>query len=72
MSIARSDGNQDEKLTISACDPSDIDGQIALLEKYKRSKLDILGRLPEHLASLVLYDLSLRDALSIRLVSAPL
>jgi hypothetical protein len=56
----------------SACDPSDIDGQIALLEKYKRSKLDILGRLHGHLASRVLYDLTVRDILSARLVSVPL
>lgn len=56
----------------SACDPSDIDGQITLLEKYKRSKLDILGRLPGHLASRVLYDLPVRDILSARLVSVPL
>lgn len=52
-----------------ACYPSDIDAQIRLLEKYKRSKWDIIGRLPDRLATKVLLHLKLPDVGRLRLVS---
>lgn len=54
---------------IAACHPSDIDAQIKLLKKYKTSKLDILGRLPDALASRVLAELKVSEVLDMRLVS---
>lgn len=51
-----------------ACDPSDIDAQIVLLEKYKRTRFDILGRLTPELAVQVMLNLQLNDILNLRLV----
>jgi len=51
-----------------ACDPSDIDAQIAALERYKRSRFDILGRLGPKLAVAVMANLQLDDVLNLRLV----
>jgi pyrimidine and pyridine-specific 5'-nucleotidase len=53
---------------MSACDPSDIDAQIAALEKYKRTRFDILGRLGRKLAVVVMGNLQLDDILNLRLV----
>jgi pyrimidine and pyridine-specific 5'-nucleotidase len=53
---------------MSACDPSDIDAQIAALEKYKRTRFDILGRLGPKLAVGVMGNLQLDDILNLRLV----
>jgi hypothetical protein len=54
---------------MEACRPSDIDGQIALLEKYKRTRFDILGNLDDGLASKVLEHISIPDLLGLRLAS---
>jgi pyrimidine and pyridine-specific 5'-nucleotidase len=51
-----------------ACDPSDIDAQIAALEKYKRTRFDILGKLEPKLAVLVMGNLHVDDILNLRLV----
>lgn len=51
-----------------ACDPSDIDAQIAALMRYKRSRFDILGRLGPELAVAVMANLQLDDVLNLRLV----
>ena len=53
---------------MSACDPSDIDAQIAALEKYKRTRFDILGKLEPKLAVLVMGNLDVNDILNLRLV----
>jgi len=53
---------------MSACDPSDIDAQIAALEKYKRTRFDILGRLGPMLAVVVMGNLDVNDILNLRLV----
>ncbi|WWD16533.1 hypothetical protein CI109_100960 [Kwoniella shandongensis] len=52
-----------------ACHPSDIDAQIAILEKYRRSRHDLLGRLDEKLAMKVLNMLGVEQVLNLRLVS---
>ena len=52
-----------------ACDPSDITAQIAALEKYKRSRSDILGRIGARLAVQVMGNLGVDDILSLRLAS---
>jgi hypothetical protein len=54
---------------MKACRPSDIDGEIALLEKYKRTRFDILGNLDVGLASKVLEHVGIPDLLGLRLAS---
>lgn len=56
-------------LSVTACNPSDVAAQIALLEKYKRTRFDILGRLETDLAILVMSRLAVPDILNLRLVS---
>jgi len=55
-----------------ACQPSDIDAQIALLEKYQRSRLDILGRLPNCLAQRIMLEFEVPQLLRLRLVGGPI
>ncbi|KAK4688067.1 hypothetical protein P7C73_g2033, partial [Tremellales sp. Uapishka_1] len=52
-----------------ACNPSDIATQIAILKKYRRSRLDILGRLDNELVVKVLALLEVKEILQLRLVS---
>lgn len=54
---------------IVACHPSDIDAQIKILERCKRSKMDILCRLPDHIATRVLVEVDIPDVLVLRSVS---
>ncbi|WVQ83632.1 hypothetical protein IAT38_005773 [Cryptococcus sp. DSM 104549] len=52
-----------------ACHPSDINTQIAILEKYRRSRYDILNRLPEPLVLRILSLLDVKDILNLRVVA---
>lgn len=55
-----------------ACQASDIDAQIALLQKYKRSRLDILGRLPNCLAQRIMLGFEVPQMLRLKLVGGPI
>ncbi|ORX33682.1 WD40-repeat-containing domain protein [Kockovaella imperatae] len=54
---------------VASCHPSDVDAQIALLQKYKKSTGDILGRLGDNVSARILSYLDLSDIMHIRLVS---
>ncbi|WRT65681.1 uncharacterized protein IL334_002626 [Kwoniella shivajii] len=56
-------------LVVESCHPSDISAQIALLEKYRRSRFDILSRLDEGILVDVLGLLEVEDILQLRKVS---
>ncbi|OCF74968.1 hypothetical protein I204_03815 [Kwoniella mangroviensis CBS 8886] len=56
-------------LVAEACHPSDINAQIAILEKYRRSRFDILSRTDEALQVRILGLLDVKDILTLRTVS---
>ena len=58
-----------DELIYPACDPSDITAQIVALEKYKRSRFDILDRIGPKLAVQVMGNLGVDDILNLRLAS---
>jgi hypothetical protein len=51
------------------CNPSDIDAQIAILQRFKRRRMDILMKLPADLSVKVLSLLDIPTIMSVRLVS---
>jgi hypothetical protein len=53
----------------SACNPSDIEAQMAMLQKYRRSRFDIVGRVGDELAVRIVGLLDVSEVLSLRLVS---
>lgn len=53
----------------SACNPGDIEAQMAMLQKYRRSRFDIVGRVGDELAARILGLLDVNEVLSLRLVS---
>ncbi|RXK40396.1 hypothetical protein M231_02229 [Tremella mesenterica] len=66
--------NKDDRIhllgvIVEGCHPSDVNAQIALLEKYRRSRLDILGRVGDDLAVKILSLLDIKDLLTFRSVS---
>lgn len=50
------------------CHPSDIASQIVILQRYRRSRFDVLGNLGDTIASGVLLYLDLNSLLSLRQV----
>ncbi|WVW80126.1 hypothetical protein I302_102101 [Kwoniella bestiolae CBS 10118] len=56
-------------LVAEACHPSDINAQIAILEKYRRSRFDILSRTEEALQVRILGLLDVKDILKLRTIS---
>jgi hypothetical protein len=63
-------GSPGESFTqCAACNPSDIEAQMAMMQKYRRSRLDIVGRIGDELALRILGLLDVPEVLSLRLVS---
>nr|XP_018264697.1 uncharacterized protein I303_02874 [Kwoniella dejecticola CBS 10117]OBR86855.1 hypothetical protein I303_02874 [Kwoniella dejecticola CBS 10117] len=56
-------------LIAEACHPSDINAQIAILEKYRRSRFDVLSRVEEPTLVRILSCLDVKDILNLRTVS---
>ncbi|OCF37122.1 hypothetical protein I316_01027 [Kwoniella heveanensis BCC8398] len=56
-------------MVAEACHPSDINAQIEILEKYKRSRYDILSRLDENISIKILSLLEVTDILRLRTIS---
>ncbi|WVF68610.1 hypothetical protein IAT40_003380 [Kwoniella sp. CBS 6097] len=56
-------------LVAEACHPSDINAQIDVLEKYRRSRFDIFSRLDEGISIKILSLLEVADILNLRVVS---
>jgi hypothetical protein len=63
-------GIPDETFThCAACNPGDIDAQMTMLQKYRRSRFDIVGRVGDELALRILGLLDAPEVLSLPLVS---
>ncbi|WVQ96144.1 hypothetical protein IAU59_003247 [Kwoniella sp. CBS 9459] len=56
-------------MVAEACHPSDINAQIEILEKYRRSRYDILSRLDEGISVQILSLLEVTDILNLRTVA---
>jgi hypothetical protein len=62
-------GAEGDLANMAACDPSDVATQIETLERYRRSRIDILSRVPGKIAGQILSELDLGDIMTLRLVS---